>query len=362
VGVGWNEWLEEATQAPNRASLSTARYYISTVREAVRMHPRLKGHVDILPHGSWAYNIVVNGISDIDIAVVWRDGRYTGRHGPKQDPRTTMPAVVAEHVPGQIVPDPWQLRGWMTEALHQSYDATDRVWRSADQRSDQITAKDFSIRLQDRSVRRRLAPDGLELDLDTHADVVPCFRYQLQTEPGDPADGILLFADREHGRCVHNFPDRISQRVAAKDADMNGEFRRFVRAAKRLAKNMRDAEVTENSAPGYLLLSCFWHVPAEVFTEYSSMRWALFNAWSWVLDAVAARESDTWTEINGTTLLFGDHQRWDSNDLLQFASACVQYLHGWEGPWDEKIPEEWTYEYEDQIDPGEHVDDCSGTE
>lgn len=209
-----------------------------TLAYSLSMRSTVNNHtVDIFIQGSYANNTCVSGESDVDIAVVRKEG-HDSVYGPSFDIATANKKLEA-----QIFKDS------VEKKLRENFPY-------------QVERHNKSIKVKGNTYRKQV-------------DTVPCFalNYYYNSHNQDYSnykDGVIIYAD--DGTVIRNFPKQHIFNGKTKNKLTNYKYKKIVRIIKKMRVLMDECYyVSAREVSSFGLESLLWNIPSDEFCKHFTL-------------------------------------------------------------------------------------------
>lgn len=259
-----------------------------TLAYTLSMRSTVNNHiVDIFIQGSYANNTCVSGESDVDIAVVRKEG-HDSAFGP-----TLGTSTESKKLEAKIFKDS------VEKKLRERF-------------SYQVERHNKSIKVNGNTYRKPV-------------DTVPCFalNYYYNSHNNDYTnyrEGVIIYAD--DGTVIRNFPKQHIFNGKSKNKLTNYKYKKIVRIIKKLRAFMLDFRYSSASkVSSFGLESLLWNLPDEEFTRYYTLGYVVQDVIRYLKTNTG--KFDYYKEANGIKPLFTSNEEKQNyinfiNDLDRF--------------------------------------------
>jgi hypothetical protein len=289
-------WVKPASESEEEKRDRTQQ----EILDAIKAHARLgKEPVRVYAKGSYKNNTNVRLDSDVDINAEYYGFYYSDFHDSVQG-LTNADVGFTPYTGTYSVA---QFKADLAEALSTAFGQT------------AVTAGNIAFRVRE---KRTTLP----------ADVVPCFEYHLidgRDSYGNARfrQGVRMFPQR--GGTIDNWPAQHYENGVRKNDRTHRQFKRIVRALKRLENEMVDQGII-TQMPSYFIECLVFNAPDTDFghmTYLRDMREVIATIHNATLTDDACSE---WVEVNDVKYLFRANPSWTRPQAHTFAARAWTYM------------------------------------
>ncbi len=306
LSPAWESKFETWRQRPGETELTKIERTERMIREAIKADAFLQSlDLSVIVQGSYANNTNVRSESDVDICVILRDTVN----------RVVLPAYQgASHYCAIPTATPKITAQQFKNALHVA----------------------LYNKFGDASVSRH-SGKCIEVHAGTgysrvDADVVPAILHELYTPqaghtvyPDSPRlTGVAIFPDQ--GNVIINWPLQHLTNGREKNKATGYKFKAAVRILKTLNLMMKSDYYTP--IPSFLIESLVYNCPNSCFTgdNLCQIVQSVLSHLSVFGSLLGMGPAYEWTEVNGIKMLFGSHQKWQTEDAAKFITQAKRRL------------------------------------
>lgn len=281
---------------PNQEEENRILNAVTQIKSAVVSDPILcLKNINVFVQGSYKNRVNVKKDSDVDIGVICNEMYFTDYPDSHTQTIVESAAIPAAYTYFQFKND-------LENALVRKFG------RGNVKRGN----KSFDIR---------------ETTYRVEADVVAFAEHRRYDRNLTFLSGVQMFPDDGMPHKIVNWPDQHYRNGEYKNNLTERAYKRTVRILKSLANEMeKTGYIGTGQMPGFLIECLAWNVPNDLFAGpgYSEI---IKNVITYLYSSTNNEyECREWGEVSGLKYLFGDHQPWTIEQVVNFTLSVYNYV------------------------------------